>query len=71
VSSNETTAEIIKSGYRDFLEVLELYFLKNQLLFGNQPPSADNSLQGQLSQLIDFGASPSLIARHISSRTVA
>lgn len=71
VGSNDTTAEIIESSYRRFLEAMDRHLESSGFLFGSRPASADFGLFGQLTQLVNFDPTPVRITREIAPRLIA
>ena len=61
VGSNNKTAPIIEESYKRFLNQLETCLSINPFLFGKRPSSSDYAIYGQLTQLIGFDPTLSLI----------
>jgi len=71
VGSNEDTAEIIDSSFKEFMTLFNLHLVNNPFLLGNLPTSSDFAFYGQLSQLIGFEPTSRAIAHDLAIRVIA
>jgi glutathione S-transferase len=70
VGSNETTRTTIESSYKRLLAILEQHFRTTPFVMGSRPGTADFSLFGQLSQLVQVEPTSLVIAREAAPRVL-
>lgn len=71
VGSNATTAPLIETSYRRFLQALELLLESRTFILGSRPSACDFAIYGQLTQLAGFDPTSREIAHQIAPRVVA
>jgi hypothetical protein len=71
VGSNPTTAPLIDTSYRRFLQALESLLKSRPFILGSRPSACDFAIYGQLTQLVGFDPTSRKIAHQTASRVVA
>lgn len=71
VGSNATTAPVIESSYRRFLEAFEAHLTVQPFLLGTRPAACDFAVYGQLTQLAQFDPTPMALTLEIAPRVYA
>ena len=71
MGSNEVTAEVIESTYRDFLKAFDSILCERPFLFGERPGAADFAFYGQLTQLAGFDPTPMQLTLETAPRVCA
>ena len=71
VGSSEATAELIESGFKEFMKLFNDHLAHSSFLLGSKPSSADFGFYGQIVQLIKFDPTPRAICHEIAPRVVA